>query len=194
MIMKPTRPKWEMADVVERFRPLYLSGRQVPFSHLKVLQNIVDCRTAALGGHVENCDQCEFERYSYNSCRDRHCPKCQTMTKENWLDARRADLLPVAYFHNVFTLPHELNQLVLHNKKAMLNLLFKAVAQTLLSFGLDERSGPTGKPGFTLILHTWNQKLLDHFHIHCVIPAGVLEDEIWKSAKSDRYLFSVKAF
>lgn len=189
-----TRPGWEVSDVFRRFGMSYVAKHGVLSSHLRVMHHIQACRTAALGGHMEACDSCGHERPVYNSCRDRHCPKCQTMTKEKWLAARKAELLPVDYYHKVFTLPHELNALVLANKRVVLGILFRAVAETLLSFGRDERSRLGGKTGFTLVLHTWNQQLLDHFHIHCVIPAGVLtKDGAWVAAKSDRFLFSVKA-
>lgn len=188
------RPKWELADVVKRFLPIYRLIKKVPASQLKILGHIVTCRTAALGGHLEKCDSCEHERPAYNSCRDRHCPKCQTMTKEKWLEARKAELLPVRYFHKVFTLPHLLNGLILCNKKVMIGILFKAVSKTLLQFGMDPRSKLKGKIGFTLVLHTWDQKLRDHFHIHCVIPAGGLSEEgKWIHAKHLDYLFSVRA-
>jgi len=117
------------------------------------------------------------------------------MTKERWLDARKSELLPVEYFHKVFTLPHELNNLILTNKRVILDILFKTVAETLLSFGQDPRSRLGGKVGFTLILHTWNQQLLDHFHLHCVIPAGGLapDGQSWLKNKNPHFLFSVKA-
>lgn len=191
----PTKPKWEMADVFRRFGPKYQLQHVVPTSHSKVMNDIVDCRTAALGGHMEECDSCDYKRPVYNSCRNRHCPKCQTMAKEKWLEDRKADLLPVPYFHNVFTLPHELNDLVLANKRLLLGLLFQEVSKTLLQFGKDPRSRLGGRVGFTLVLHTWNQTLLDHFHLHCVIPAGALsaDERRWIASKNERYLFSVKA-
>jgi len=189
-----TRPKWEVADAIQKFGDSFQESRQLPHTHLKVMRHILSCRTAELGGHMEKCDSCDFERPVYNSCRDRHCPKCQTMTKEKWLEARRADLLPVEYFHQVFTLPHKLNGLVLLNKKVILDLLFKAVAMTLHQFGEDPRSRLGGKVGFTLVLHTWDQRLNDHFHLHCIIPAGALTKEgEWIHCKNRNFLFSVKA-
>jgi hypothetical protein len=192
-----TRPQWEMADVLRRFSEGYMASHGLPSSHLRVINDIVSCRTAALGGHLERCDNgsCAFERPVYNSCGNRHCPKCGTMAKEKWLEARRADLLPVPYYHKVFTLPHQLNTLTLANKRIVLGLLFRAVADTLLQFGRDPRSRLGGKVGFTLVLHTWNQQLLDHFHLHCVIPAGALSDDgaTWIPAKHHKFLFSVRA-
>lgn len=192
---KSDRPRWEVADVFRRFGASYAAERPMPSFHTRVMRHILDCRTAALGGHVERCGDCGLERPVYNSCRDRHCPKCQTMAKERWVEARKAELLPVEYFHKVFTLPHELNGLALVNKRVVLGILFKAVAETLLSFGKDSRSRLGGKVGFTLVLHTWNQQLLDHFHLHCVIPAGGLSEDgrTWIKSRSGGFLFSVKA-
>lgn len=140
----------------------------MPVSHLKVASDILNCRTAYLGGHVQRCNQCKTELIVYNSCRNRHCPKCQCLTK---VQARRAELLPTRYFHVVFTVPHALNPVVLANKRKMLNILFKAVSDTLLSFGRNELGGQLG---ITAVLHTWDQKLRDHFHLHCLVPAGAL--------------------
>lgn len=188
------RPRFEVADVLRLFGSEYRAKRRLPIEHLKVMQHIVSCRTAALGGHMEECDSCGLERPVYNSCRNRHCPKCQTMAKEKWLEDRKADLLPVSYFHQVFTVPHELNLLILANKKVLLSILFKAVSETLLDFGKDPKQRLNGKVGFSLVLHTWNQRLLDHFHLHCVMPAGALkEDGTWVHAKHAEYLFPVKA-
>jgi hypothetical protein len=151
------------------------------------------CRTAYLGGHMERCDQCGFERIAYNSCRNHHCPKCQTLTKAEWLEKRKAELLPVEYFHNVFTIPHKLNQIALCNKMVVYDILFKSVAQTLQEFA-DSKHGLGGKIGFTAILHTWDQKLLSHIHLHCVIPAGVLSSDgkRWIHSRKN-FLFPVKA-
>lgn len=195
MLNSPTRPRWEVADVLRRFGISGAGGQPHFAENARVIRNIVKCRTAALGGHLERCGDCDFQRPVYNSCRDRHCPKCQTMTKERWLDARKSELLPVEYFHKVFTLPHELNALTLANKRVILNLLFMAVSETLLSFGADKRSRLQAKVGFTLILHTWNQKLMDHFHLHCVIPAGGLSSDgnQWIRSPNPGFLFSVKA-
>jgi hypothetical protein len=183
----------ELADIVRLYGPAYRGAHRLPLAHLKVLQAIAVCRTAALGGHRERCAQCGFERYAYNSCRNRHCPKCQALAKERWLEARRAELLPVPYFHNVFTLPHQLNALILchqRNQRAILNLLFQAAAETLLQFGHNNLGGTLGA---TLVLHTWDQQLRPHFHLHCVIPGGALsEDGRWLPAHP-RFLFPVRA-
>jgi hypothetical protein len=184
----------ELADIVRRYGPAYRGAHRLPLAHLKVLQAIESCRTAALGGHRESCASCGFERYAYNSCRNRHCPKCQSLAKAQWLEARQAELLPVPYFHNVFTLPHQLNALILcheHNQRAVLNLLFQAAAETLLQFGRNHLGGTLGA---TLVLHTWDQQLRPHFHLHCVIPGGVLsvDREQWLPAHP-RFLFPVRA-
>jgi len=160
----------------------------------EVMQAIASCRTAALGGHVERCDACGFERPSYNSCRNRHCPKCQSLAKAEWLEARQTELLPVGYYHAVFTLPHDLNPPALYHKKLLFDLLFRAVAETLQNFGRDPKHGLGGKIGFIALLHTWDQQLRFHVHLHCLIPGGALCDggSRWTSAR-DNFLFPVKA-
>ena len=183
-----------LADIVRRHGPAYRRAHRLPLSHLKVLQAIESCRTAALGGHREACAHCGFERYAYNSCRNRHCPKCQALVTAQWLEARQAELLPVPYFHNVFTLPHELNALILcqeQNQRAILGLLFRAAAETLLQFG---RSNLGGTLGITMVLHTWDQQLRAHFHVHCLITGGALaaDGSHWQPARPN-FLFPVRA-
>ena len=189
-----TKPRWEVADIVRLHAEDYRRSRPLPPPHFKILRAIAACRTPALGGHVERCGDCGFKRHAYNSCRNRHCPKCQSLAKERWLQARSTELLPVGYFHVVFTLPHALNPLILRNKHVALKILFDAVSQTLLQFGRDPRNGLGGKLGFLAVLHTWDQKLLDHFHLHCLIPAGALSPDgrRWIAARQD-FLFPVKA-
>jgi putative transposase/transposase-like zinc-binding protein len=187
------KPSFEVADILREYIGSY--QETFPFfpDHYKIVHNLLSCRTAELGGHIEKCDHCGTERISYNSCRNRHCPKCQNMPRERWLDARKAELLPVSYYHNVFTLPHDLNPIILFNKKIMLNILFKAVSQTLLAFGKNSKNRLGGKLGFIAILHTWDQHLNAHFHLHCLIPGGVLKtDDSWQSTKH-AYLFNVEA-
>lgn len=181
----------EVADILRHYGDTYRRAYAVPPTHQKIIDDIVACRTAQLGGHAEWCQHCGFERYAYNSCRNRHGPKCQVLTKARWLEARKAELLPVPYFHTVFTLPHDLNALVLGNKRVLLAMLFKATSQTLLQFG---RHNLGGQLGGTMVLHTWDQKLRAHFHIHSVIPAGVLASnaEQWL-ATHPRFLFPVHA-
>ena len=188
------RPRWEVADVFRLYGEAYRRAHSLPASHREVMHAIETCRTAERGGHVERCDACGFERVAYNSCRNRHCPKCQALAKARWLEARERELLPVDYFHTVFTLPHALNPLALSNKKALYAILFRAAAQTLQEFGRDPRHGLGGKLGFSAILHTWDQQLHYHVHLHCLIPGGALspDGERWTSARRG-FLFPVRA-
>lgn len=158
------------------------------------MRAIVNCQTPALGGQRLRCVGCDFERFVYHSCRNRHCPKCQIRTKEAWREARQSELLPVPYFHQVFTLPHELNEWVLaseSNQRRLLKLLFDAVSATLLEFGRNELGGQVG---FTLVLHTWDQQLRPHFHLHCLIASGALswETGLWRAGGA-KFLFLVRA-
>ena len=168
-----TRPTLEVADILraqgDRFLDRYRSS--FGFQQLKAFRAIQRCRTAALGGHRDACLRCGFQVISYNSCRNRHCPKCQAQARERWLEARERELLPISYFHAVFTVPHELNVLALENPRLFYDLLFTASAQTLLEIASDPKhlGADIGVIG---ILHTWGQNLLLHPHIHCVIPAG----------------------
>jgi hypothetical protein len=185
------RPEWELADIFRQYGEAYRRGHALPLSHLKVMHSIEVCRTAWLGGHILQCDRCGYQRQAYNSCRNRHCPKCQGLAKALWLEERKAELLPVGYFHLVFTLPHELNPVALTNKRVVCNILFKAVSGTLLEFG---RRHLGGKPGFIAVLHTWDQTLSDHFHLHCLIAAGALsmDESRWIPARNN-FLFAVRA-
>lgn len=185
------RPRWEVADIFRAHGVAYRKAHPVPRSHMKVMRAIERCRTASLGGHIQRCDSCSFERQAYNSCRNRHCPKCGSLDKARWLEDRKAELLPVGYFHLVFTLPHELNPLALSNKKVVCDILFKAVSQTLLEFA---RTRLGGLLGFICVLHTWDQTLRDHFHLHCLIPAGALafDRSHWIPARAG-FLFPVRA-
>lgn len=188
-----SRPAWEVADIFRHFGEDYRRSHPLPATALKVMHQIEVCRTAYLGGHLERCVDCGFERNAYNSCRNRHCPKCQALTKARWLEARKAEVLPVEYFHSVFTLPHELNPLVLCNKTVLLNSLFQAVSETLLSFG-ETPQYLGGKLGIIAILHTWDQTLNAHFHLHCLIPAGGLssDGQHWLALRQ-HFLFPVRA-
>jgi hypothetical protein len=184
----------ELADVVRLYGADVRAQHPLSRSQLKVLRAIETCRTAVLGGHRDRCASCGFERYAYNSCRNRHCPKCQSLATAQWLEERQAELLPVPYFHNVFTLPHELNPLILckeENQRALLHLLFRAASETLLEFG---RNNLDAVPGITMVLHTWDQQLRAHFHVHCLISGGglSLDGERWVHAHP-HYLFPVKA-
>lgn len=192
--MKNNSPKLEVADIFRLYGEQFRRNNKLPNEKLKVMRHIEICRTAELGGHVEQCSDCGFERISYNSCRDRHCPKCQTLAKEKWLNNRKAELLPCGYFHMVFTLPHDLNPIVLCNKRIAFGILFAAVNQTLQSFAKDPRWHLEGQLGFILVLHTWSQTLMDHFHLHCLIPGDALSftEDKWKPA-NESFLFRIKS-
>ena len=185
---------WELADVFRAYGEQYCRRHPLPPSHFKLMRLVMACRTAALGGHLERCDACGFQRPAYNSCRNRHCPKCQMMAKARWLQQRKTELLPVGYFHTVFTIPHELNPIALCNKKALFDILFQSAAKTLQEFAADPKHGLGGRIGFIAILHTWDQTLLDHIHLHCLVPGGVLSFDAsrWISTR-ENFLFPVKA-
>ena len=185
---------WEVADIFRLYGKDYQKKNLLSYKELKTMHHITACRTAQLGGHIEQCDNCDFERISYNSCRDRHCPKCQSMVKEKWLNDRKADLLPCNYFHMVFTLPHQLNPIILKNKKIMLNILFVAVSQTLQVFAKDPQWRLEGQVGFICVLHTWSQKLIDHFHLHCLIAGGALsfDKKQWVASRK-KFMFRVQS-
>jgi len=158
----------------------------------KVLHDIAVCRTAALGGHLDVCDACGLERPSYNSCRNRHCPKCQSLAQAKWIATRKERLLPTKYFHVVFTLPAHLRPVALAHRESVFNLLFEAASATLLAFGRSKRLG--AQLGITAVLHTWTRDLAFHPHVHCIVTAGGLTEdgERWVDT-SDKYLFPVKA-
>ncbi len=166
-------PAVEVADILraqgQRFLDRYRAS--FDFQQLKAFRALQNCRTAVLGGHLDACPQCGFQAISYNSCRNRHCPKCQAQARERWLAAREQELLPTSYFHVVFTVPHELNLLALDNPRQFYDLLFTATAATLLEIAADPKH-LGAEIGILSILHTWGQNLLAHPHIHCVIPAG----------------------
>ena len=170
-----TRPPLEVADIVraQGNRFIHNSCRWIHWSHRKVLQAIACCRTAALGGHRDQCPRCGYRAISFNSCRNRHCPKCQSGARDRWIAARQRELLPVPYVHVVFTLPHYLSPLALVNKKVIYELLFRATAETLLEVAADPKH-LGAQIGLFAVLHTWGQNLLFHPHLHCVIPAGGL--------------------
>jgi len=189
----PLRRRVELADIVLAHGPAVRQGKRLTRGQHRALRAIGACRTAALGGHTERCDVCGAIRIAYNSCRNRHCPKCQTLAKERWLAARRADLLPVEYFHVVFTLPHALNPLAQGNPRVLYALLFQSARETLTTFGEDPRH-LGGEVGGLAILHTWGQTLEQHLHLHCVVPGGALarDRSRWLRAKPG-FLFPVRA-
>jgi len=169
-----------VADVIRSCWRKYDGSKRLPPHVAKAVRHILRCRTKALGGHIHECDQCGSEVPMYNSCQDRHCPTCQTSAKEKWLGKRRKELLPVQYFHSVFTLPHSLNGLMDANRKRLLGELFSVVNWVLQAFAHDPQWRLKGELGFIAVLHTWTQKLQEHFHIHCIIPGGV-----WREATGE---------
>ena len=169
------QPHFEVADIVRAVGKDFIEKNRprLTWRHLRVLRAIERCRTAALGGHLDQCSRCGHQAISYNSCRNRHCAKCQTNARNKWLTARETELLDVPYVHVVFTLPHQLSHLALSNKKVVYDLLFRASAATLLEIAAD-RKHLGADIGFMSVLHTWGQNVLHHPHVHCVIPAGGL--------------------
>ena len=185
------RPALEVADIVraygDEFRQAHaasLSARQK-----RVLRSIQLCRTVALGGHLERCDQCGHERNAYNSCADRHCPKCQSLARAKWLEKRQAELLPCEYFHVVFTLPEPLAKLSLQNQRQIYSLLFRATAETLQTIAADPKH-LGAQIGFFCVLHTWGQILTAHPHLHCVVPGGgiTLDGRRWIACRPGFFL------
>ena len=175
-----SKPVLEVAEVVRRFGGAFLDtyGATLSLAQKAVLRALALCRTSALGGHLEQCDNpgCSFQRPAYNSCRNRHCPKCQSLAKARWICARQQQLLPVVYFHVVFTLPETLARLALQNKAVIYNLLFQTTAATLRSIAADPKH-LGAEIGFFAILHTWGQQLTHHPHLHCVVPGGGLSPD-----------------
>ncbi|MCJ7807375.1 MAG: IS91 family transposase [Dehalococcoidia bacterium] len=190
-IIKPEKKTPEIADILHHHLDDYKAEYPLWPEHRKIVSDLLNCRTAHLGGHIERCDTCGAVRITYHSCRNRHCPKCQHMPRERWLEKRKDEILPVSYFHVVFTLPHELNTVILNNKRVMFNILFAAASKTLLTFGKNELNGT---PGFLAILHTWDQKIKTHFHLHCLVAGGVVSEDKkrWFSVSND-YLFNEEA-
>ena len=177
----------EVGDIVRAHGAAYRARHPVSPQQARILRRLAECRTAALGGHVDACSACGFTRISYNSCRDRHCPKCQASKRAAWLETRLERLLPVGYFHVVFTLPAVLSPLVLHNQRLLYDLLFRAASATLLTLAADpQRLG--AQVGFTAILHTWGQNLLFHPHLHCVVTGGGLapDGQCWVAGPCGR--------
>jgi hypothetical protein len=183
------RPPLEVADIFRQYGPDFRFTHPLLPEQRRVMRAIERCRTASLGGHVEQCDACGHQRIAYNSCRNRHCPKCQSLAKARWLQARLADLLPVEYFHVVFTLPEQLAAVALQNKRVVYNLLFSAAAETLRTIAADPRH-LGADIGFLAVLHTWDQTLRHHPHLHCVVPGGGLSvnGEGWRSCRRGFFL------
>ncbi len=166
----------EVGDIFRQYGAAYRKSHKLPLQSLKAMSAIESCRTAALGGHVDECDSCGHSRNSYNSCRNRHCPKCQFLAKERWLEARKKELLPVSYLHGVLTIPFELNPIALINQKEIYDVLFKSGTETLRELGFDPKH-LGAEIGVIAILHTWGQNLMDHPHLHCIVPCGGLSED-----------------
>ena len=185
------RPRHEVAEIFQRcHQALHSEGTEPAWSweQRAVVEAILACRTARLGGHIDACDACGYQQISYNSCRNRHCPKCQGSAQAAWLEARQADVLPVPYAHVVFTIPQGLAPLVLQNKKVLYDLLMRTVAQTLQEIALNPKH-LGARLGFFAILHTWGQTLVHHPHVHCVVPAGGLaQDGSWRACRPGFFL------
>ena len=184
------RPPWEVADIVRRAGNRFLDrrGKFLSWPQLKVLRAIERCRTASLGGHRDQCERCGHQAISYNSCRNRHCPKCQTNARNKWLAARQQELLPADYYHLVFSVPHMLVPLIWQNKRALFKLLFDASAETLVEVAADSKH-LGAEIGFLSILHTWGQTLQPHPHIHCVVPGGGLSPDHAKWIRAPHHFF-----
>jgi len=170
-------PRLRVGDIFRAHWPEYNRTHRVNPRAAKAARHLLACRTAALGGHLYRCQNCGGEVPLYNSCQDRHCPTCQTLRKQQWLQDRQRELLPVEYFHTVFTLPHGLNGLVNANRKRLLDELFAVVHWVLERFAQDPQWRLEGDLGFIALLHTWNQRTHEHFHLHCIVPGGVWRAE-----------------
>jgi hypothetical protein len=185
------RPVLDVADVFRAHGPMLRIAQagHLSLGQLKVMSAIEACRTAELGGHVERCEDCAHVRIAYNSCRNRHCPKCQGAAAQRWLEAREAELLPLAYYHVVFTLPAQIADIAFHNKAVVYDILFKAASETLLTIAADPKH-LGARIGLTAVLHTWGSALTHHPHIHCIIPGGglSLDGERWVSCRKGFFL------
>ncbi|HJY58833.1 MAG TPA: IS91 family transposase [Streptosporangiaceae bacterium] len=181
------RPPLEVADIFRVHGPAWRAAHagRMSLAQLKVMSAIEACRTAALGGHVEGCEDCGHHRIAYNSCRNRHCPKCQGAAAREWLAAREADLLPVGYFHVVFTVPAEIADIGFHNKAVVYDLLFRVASETMLTIAADPRH-LGARIGITAVLHTWGSAMTHHPHIHMIVPGGgiSLDGERWVSSRA----------
>jgi hypothetical protein len=185
------RPKLEVADILRRYGNTYRAEHEGSLSSTqrRVMRAITACRTAALGGHLEACDECGHQRISYNSCRNRHCPKCQSLARAQWIEDRKSELLDCPYFHVVFTLPEEIAAIAYQNKAVVYNLLFAATAETLGTIAADPKQ-LGAEIGFFAVLHTWGQNLIHHPHLHCVVPGGGLspDGERWIACRPGFFL------
>lgn len=183
------RPTLEVADIFRRYGDLYRDGAAVSTAQRRVMTAIETCRTAVRGGHVEQCDACGHQRIAYNSCANRHCPKCQSLARAAWVAQRTTELLDCEYFHVVFTLPAAIAAIALQNKAVVYSLLFRATAETLRTIAADPRH-LGAEIGFFAVLHTWGQTLIHHPHLHCVVPGGGLSPDgtQWRACRPGFFL------
>ena len=185
------RPKFEVADIFRRYGEAYRQQHDGSFStaQRRVMTAIEVCRTAALGGHLERCDTCAYERPAYDSCRDRHCPKCQSLARAEWVEKRMAEVLPTHYFHVVFSVPEQIASIAYQNKKVVYDILFRATAETLTTIAADPKH-LGAEIGFFAVLHSWGQTLVFHPHLHCVVPGGgiSLDGTRWISCRPHFFL------
>ena len=189
MKAKSVPEKPDLGNVFSLFGEKYRKKYKLPLQERKVMFAIEACRTSVLGGHVDSCDSCNHKRISYNSCRNRHCPKCQKLNKEKWVEKLSCNLLPVKYFHIVFTIPSELNRICLVNKKVMYDILFHAASQTILTLAKDKKHLGV-LSGLVAVLHTWGQNLMEHPHLHTLVPAGGWSEwnGYWKNSKKNFFI------
>ncbi len=187
------RAALEVADIFRQHGEDYRAAHPLPLTQSRVMRAIETCRTATLGGHIEQCGHCQYTCNAYNSCRNRHCPKCQSLARAQWLESRQAELLPVDYFHVVFTLPEQIAELVFYNQEVLYGILFRAASETLLTLGADSKH-LGAQLGFFAILHTWGQNLLFHPHLHIVVPGGGLspDSERFVPCRHRRFFLPVK--
>lgn len=178
----------EIADIFRKYGSVFREKYRLPLHYIRVMNLISVCRTSAMGGHLEKCDECGYQRNAYNSCRNRHCPKCQYATREKWIEQRKSELLPIPYYHIVFTIPEELNNITLINKKELYSILFKSASETLLVLGRDS-THLGAEIGIIAVLHTWGQNLMNHPHLHCIVTGGGLSKDKckWVKAKKAKY-------
>ena len=189
------RPKWEVADVFRHYGEAYRDshGASMSTAQRRVMTAVESCRTAALGGHLEQCDQCGHERNAYNSCANRHCPKCQSLARAEWLEDRRSELLNTQYFHVVFTVPEQIAAIAYQNKRAVYSILFRTTAETLRTIAADPQH-LGAEIGFFAVLHSWGQNLLHHPHLHCVVPGGGFSPDgcRWIACRKDSFFLPYK--
>jgi predicted Zn-ribbon and HTH transcriptional regulator len=183
-----SKPMLDVQNILEHYGEAYLQNHNLSSVQYKAWNAILNCRTSRLGGHMDRCPKCGYERSSYNSCRNRHCPKCQTFSKERWIEAQKADLLNVGYFHVVFTVPQELNMLIYRNQRNFYNLLFRCAAESLQELA-DDKKYLGAAIGITAVLHTCGQNLCFHPHIHCIVPSGGLTSlSKWQPSRKKFFL------